>query len=250
MAIDWFTVIAQIINFLILVWLLKKLLFRPIMNAMERRELGISGKLQQAHRQKADALALQKQYQEHLQQLQADKDAVMAQAKAEAESEITLLLQNLNDEMQRKKARFEAEIQQQQQELSTQILELLSEKTLKLSDKVLRQLADQDLEQRLIDKFLRHLSELPEQQQADIKQVLQQHRSELVTRFQPDPTSEQKLKGWFEAFAPGCDMTFVQRDSLICGISVEAGGQSWEWNIERYLADIDAALISASGQES
>ena len=37
---DWFTVIAQIINFLILVALLKRFLYGPIIRAMERRERG------------------------------------------------------------------------------------------------------------------------------------------------------------------------------------------------------------------
>ncbi len=44
MSIDWFTTGAQIINFLILIWLLKKLLFKPIINAMEQREQGLANR--------------------------------------------------------------------------------------------------------------------------------------------------------------------------------------------------------------
>lgn len=243
MAIDWFTVTAQIVNFLILVWLLKKLLFRPIMNAMERRELGISGRLQQAHRQMDEAETMQQKYQQHLQQLQSDKEALIAQARAEAENEKTVLLQRLNEEMQRKKSQFEGEIQQRQQELSSQIGRALAEKTISLSDKVLRQLADQQLEQRMADCFVAHLTELPEQEQAMIKQILQQHRGILMTRFEPDESTKKMLLDWFNDFAPGCDLTFAQRESLVCGIALEAGGHSWDWNIERYLNEVDTALI-------
>jgi len=38
MLIDWFTVVAQVINFLILVWLMKRFLYKPILNAIAARE--------------------------------------------------------------------------------------------------------------------------------------------------------------------------------------------------------------------
>jgi len=48
MLIDWFTVVAQVVNFLILVWLLKRFLYRPILNAIDAREKRIATKLADA----------------------------------------------------------------------------------------------------------------------------------------------------------------------------------------------------------
>ncbi len=48
MAIDWITVSAQIVNFLILVWLLKHFLYQPIIRAMDRREQRVSERLNEA----------------------------------------------------------------------------------------------------------------------------------------------------------------------------------------------------------
>ena len=42
MPINWFTVVAQVINFLILVWLLKRFLYKPILHAIDEREKGIA----------------------------------------------------------------------------------------------------------------------------------------------------------------------------------------------------------------
>ena len=53
MNINWFTVIAQVINFLILVWLLKKFLYKPILNAIDEREKKIADKIKDADAQKA-----------------------------------------------------------------------------------------------------------------------------------------------------------------------------------------------------
>ena len=112
MAIDWFTTGAQIINFLILVWLLKKLLFRPIVNAMESREQGLASRLQQVETQNSEAQALKKQYEKHLQQLQIEKDEVLSQARQQVETEKTELLQRLSKEIQQKKTQFDAEMSQ------------------------------------------------------------------------------------------------------------------------------------------
>ena len=55
MPIDWFTVVAQAINFLILVWLLKRFLYKPILHAIDEREKGIAAQLAQAEAKKAEA---------------------------------------------------------------------------------------------------------------------------------------------------------------------------------------------------
>ena len=55
MLIDWFTVVAQAINFLILVWLLKRFLYKPILHAIDEREKGIAAQLAEAEAKKAEA---------------------------------------------------------------------------------------------------------------------------------------------------------------------------------------------------
>jgi len=55
MLIDWFTVGAQVLNFLILVWLLKRFLYKPILHAIEEREKRIAAELANADKKKAEA---------------------------------------------------------------------------------------------------------------------------------------------------------------------------------------------------
>ena len=55
MLIDWFTVIAQVVNFLILVWLLKRFLYRPILDAIDAREKRIALALADADAKKVEA---------------------------------------------------------------------------------------------------------------------------------------------------------------------------------------------------
>jgi F-type H+-transporting ATPase subunit b len=55
MLIDWFTVGAQVLNFLILVWLLKRFLYKPILHAIDEREKRIAKELADADAKKAEA---------------------------------------------------------------------------------------------------------------------------------------------------------------------------------------------------
>ena len=43
MLIDWFTIAAQAVNFLILIWLMKRYLYQPILRAIASREQLIAG---------------------------------------------------------------------------------------------------------------------------------------------------------------------------------------------------------------
>jgi F-type H+-transporting ATPase subunit b len=55
MLIDWFTVGAQALNFIILVWLLKRFLYKPILDAIDAREKRIAAELADADKKKAEA---------------------------------------------------------------------------------------------------------------------------------------------------------------------------------------------------
>lgn len=244
MSIDWFTTGVQIINFLILVWLLKKLLFKPVIGAMENREQGLATRLQQVDAKMKEAHALKAQYEQHLQQLHIEKDHVLTQARQQVETEKAQLLQNLNEEIQQKKTQLDTEIQQQQQELQPMISRTIAEKSLLLSRKILTQLASQNLEQQIIDHFLHYLSDLPKDEKSSIKQALNKENSAAIfTGFEVDITTQNKIQAWFDNFQPSSKLVFEQRDYLLSGIAMEVGGQSWEWNIDRYLTELGTELL-------
>ncbi|MDP3428826.1 MAG: F0F1 ATP synthase subunit B, partial [Desulfomicrobium sp.] len=55
MLIDWFTVGAQVVNFLVLVWLMKRFLYKPILGAIDAREERIAKELADGQRMQAEA---------------------------------------------------------------------------------------------------------------------------------------------------------------------------------------------------
>lgn len=244
MQIDWFTTGAQIINFLILIWLLKKFLYRPVIIAMETREQNLIMQRQSLATQQAEAEQLKKHYESRLQQLNIEKDAILSEARQQAEADRAEQLLKLVDEIQDKKNRFAEEMNRQQQDLGTVISKVIAEKALHISSKILSGLADQALEQQMIEHFLRHLAALPDDERELLHKAATQDSSvRIITRFPLDEILCQKIRSSLDKFSTACNIFYEQSAHFVCGIALEAGGRRWEWNIDRYLAELETELL-------
>ncbi|MDK3019946.1 F0F1 ATP synthase subunit delta [Pseudodonghicola flavimaris] len=128
MQIDWWTLAFQVVNFLAVVWLLSRLLFRPIRRVIEEREAADRAAAQAAQAKVDEALAVKQDYTARLadfaeaqrreeadlhKQMAEERDALLAKARSEAEK--------LLDEA---RARIEAERSQTVDQLRAQIGEL------------------------------------------------------------------------------------------------------------------------------
>ena len=92
MLIDWFTVGAQALNFLILVWLLKRFLYKPILDAIDAREKRIAAELADADAKKAEAKKERDEFQHKNEEFDQQRAALLSKATDEANAERQRLL--------------------------------------------------------------------------------------------------------------------------------------------------------------
>src|ERR1700722_9257186 len=92
MLIDWFTVGAQILNFLILVWLMKRFLYKPILNAIDEREKRIAKELADADAKKTEAQKERDEFQKKDEEVDRQSAALLTKATDEAKAERQRLL--------------------------------------------------------------------------------------------------------------------------------------------------------------
>src|SRR5580698_8172580 len=92
MLIDWFTIGAQALNFLILVWLLKRFLYKPILNAIDEREKGIATQLAEADAKQAEAQKERDDFQHKNEAIDQERAALLRKATDEAHAERQRLL--------------------------------------------------------------------------------------------------------------------------------------------------------------
>lgn len=106
MEFDWTTFTLEIFNFLILVWILKRFLYHPILDVIARRRDGIEKSLADARRIETEATRIRQQNEQHLAEWEEEKEAAQAslleQLAAERESRMAALETEIAEERQRR----------------------------------------------------------------------------------------------------------------------------------------------------
>ncbi len=122
MLINWFTVCAQAINFLILVWLLKRFLYKPILHAIDERERGIAAQLASAEAKTAEAQKDRDDFQHKNEAFDKERAALLKKATDLASAERQRLLAEAKKDADALRAKRQEALQLEQRNLSTEIV--------------------------------------------------------------------------------------------------------------------------------
>src|ERR1041385_4756770 len=114
MLIDWFTVVAQIVNFLLLVFLMKRFLWGRLVKAIDDREARIAARISDAEQRERDAERLSEQSRAELADFESKRDGMIAEAHRQADAQRAEMLQKARDEAQRLSARWHEDIEHEQ----------------------------------------------------------------------------------------------------------------------------------------
>src|SRR5271170_7078449 len=98
MLIDWFTVGAQALNFLILVWLLKRFLYKPVLDAIDAREKRIQLELGAAAAKQTEAHAERDEFKSRNETFDEQRVALLAKVTAQSNTDRERLLGNVHKE--------------------------------------------------------------------------------------------------------------------------------------------------------
>ncbi len=245
MSVDWFTVGAQIINFLILIWLLKKFLYKPILTAMDNRQKKVKAKLEQAatlaiaaEKEKKQYLTLQKEARERkkeeLRQVQQDADDLRKKLFKEVEAEADGAHVRWQKELAREKVLF-----------SKQASAQVAAQFHNLAQRVFQDLADENFEERIVARFCDLIANHDTEQ--DFFGHLQNNDAlKVFSAFPLADSSQEMIKQALRLrLAAQPEVHFLQDPNLFAGILLSSNNHKLEWNIHHYLADFQSQLESA-----
>jgi F-type H+-transporting ATPase subunit b len=233
MLIDWFTVVAQIINFLVLVWLMKHFLYRPILNSIDQREKKIAQTVADAAKEKEDASHLKKDFDQKMNDIEAQKKVILDKAIAEAKKEQDRILETARSEGEEIKEKWQISLELDQKNRKQELIERTENEILLIARKMLTDLSNGELEDRITQVMLQKLSaiapDLKTQFQNDIKNGAV---VSVKSAFDLSSSQKESFKEVLEIDAP---FKFSIEPSLICGIELSAGGNKIAWNVSDYL---------------
>jgi F-type H+-transporting ATPase subunit b len=241
MHISWFTVVAQIINFFILVWLLRRYLYRPILKAIDEREKRIASQLNNADEKKAVAEREQDEFRRKNETFDQEKSELMTKAIAETKAEREKLFEKARNDANDLHAKLEKAWIGMDEDKKRELTQKTQQEVIAISRKVLNDLASVGLEEQSADIFIRRLKELKEEERkqfvkafkADAKPVLIRSAFDLSERKQTEIR-----KAVSEITGPEAQFQFTTTPELITGIELIANGYKLAWNISAYLDSI------------
>lgn len=242
MQIDWFTLIAQIVNFLILLVLLKKVLFDRIVKAMDERQQKISSELQEAEDKQQKAQETLEEYQSKREHLEEERQDILNQAKQEAEDQKEEWTREARQAVDNKRQQWEQALQQQREEFRQTLKRRSGQQVYNIARKVLSDMANLSLEQQMVQVFQQKLQTLDDEETQDVNNAVAENEDamKIRTTFELEEDLREDLKATLhDTFTDDLRVDFETESNMICGIDLRAGDQSITWSIDDYLQSLE-----------
>jgi F-type H+-transporting ATPase subunit b len=245
MLIDWFTVGAQLLNFLILVWLLKRFLYRPILDAIDAREKRIAAELADADAKKAEARQERDEFQHKNEAFEQQRAALLSSATDEAKAERQRLLDEARQAVDALSARRQETLRNEAHHLNHAISHQVRQEVFAIARKALTDLATTGLEERMGEVFMRRLQALDGQAKEGFAKALKMSSEPALVRSAFDLPAEQReaiQNTLNEIFSAEIHIQFKTSPELVSGIELSTDGQKVAWSIADYLASLEKSV--------
>jgi F-type H+-transporting ATPase subunit b len=245
MLLDWFTIAAQALNFLILVWLLKRFLYKPILNAIDAREKLIAKELADADAKKAEAQKEHEEFQKKNEEFDRQRAALLTKATDEAKAERQRLLDEARKAADALSAKRQESLIQDAQSLNQAISRLTQKEVFAITRKALTDLATTSLEERMGEVFDRRLRELDEKAKSLLGDALRKNSEPALIRSTFDLPAAQRAaiqNALNETFSAEIHVRFETAPDLVSGIELTSNGQKVGWSIADYLASLEKGV--------
>ena len=273
MQIDYFTIIAQIINFLILVFLLKHFLYGPIIKSMNKREQKISSQLSEAEKRNEEARQEAESYAKKLQELSDKSMELQAKAENDARALQSELIKKAREDVEAVKAEWYLALQQEEASLLADLSRKAGEEVYAVVRRALQDLADEDLERKIVDVFIKRLQNMTDLEREnimefyktnkqivvrstfeikeDLRQRIRHIVQEQIVHDRTDPSAIIRSQAIQDQSGKNAEaeLQFQIMPDLICGVELSIRDMRIGWSIAGYLDALGANLSEALGQK-
>ena len=227
MELDWVTFTLEIVNFLILVWILQRFLYKPILQVVARRKAAIEQTLTDAKTRHADAEALEGRYRDRLAVWEEEKAHLREQAETEIDAErarrMTALQQTLAQEREKHQALEQRQLRDRQRQLEQAALVQGAQ----FAAGLLGRVAAPDLEERLVRMVAEELPKLPGDILEQVRQAqpeAEHHDIKVASAFTLKPADRDLLEQQLRAFlGTPCTVAYNVDPQLLAGVRVSIG---------------------------
>lgn len=245
MAFDWSTFVLEIINFLALVWILKRFLYQPVLTTLAERRAGVERTLREAQEKENNASALKTQYESRLADWEQEKTTARALFATEMTTERQRQMELLNKELLVERERNVAQETHRREILRQELVAKCNLQARQFASKLLAKLAGPELEARLIALFIEEIKIIPEEQIRLIQIGLEGHGNGVVTSaYHLSNEHKKQISAVIDdQLGLHSQLEFMQDANLLAGLRIALGA----WQLDLSLAGELSVYAEASG---
>ena len=242
MKINWFTVIAQVINFLVLVWLLKKFLYKPILNAIDEREKKIATQIKDADDKKAAAIKEQDGFKKKNEDFDQQKKVLMDKVVADTNAEKDKLLEAAKNDANTLRSNLEKSAKENQENQNTAIAQKTQKQVFDITRKALTDIASISLEEQSANTFIKRLNESKDEEKKQFIDAFKSNANAILVRsaFNLSEKQQGEINNVVDTIlGTKTQLQFKTTPELISGIELTTNGYKLAWSFSEYLNSLE-----------
>jgi F-type H+-transporting ATPase subunit b len=253
MHIDWFVFFAQIVNFLILVFLLKWLLYGRIIKAMDEREAKIAATYEEAQTMRIHARESQESYDHRLREIQEKQDALMQQAASDADAHRKELMGKAREEIDQIRLRWQETVAREKTSFLNHLRQRAGREVYAAASRILKDLASEDIEKSIIGLFIRMVKSMDDKESTMIRDAVRQSASGVVVQSAFDIPEDMRtqLNQIIQGYGAAKDaVQYETLPEIVSGIEMRTDGYKLAWSLNDDLENLEDSFSHALQEEA
>ena len=244
MQLDWSTLVLEIINFLVLVWLLQHFLYKPILKVVAARQAAIDAAAERSREMESKAHELQTQYEARLQNWEQERAQARGQLTEELRAEREHALAALQDSLEQERRKAEVLDERRRSEESARSERKAIEQALGFVRRLLAGLSGPEVESKLLSLAIDALRRLPEQRRTELRAALTTSAEAPVVSTAypvPGPQRDALIQALRSVLDGSRELRFREDPALLAGVRISVG----PWMLQANLGE-ELSLFSAA----
>lgn len=248
MLIDWFTVGAQIVNFLVLMALLKIFLYDRVIQAMDAREQKITERIEDAERQRREAHEKREAVDAEKRSLEQERRELIDQAREDARAKREALEDQARAEVDELKRRWTEALEDRKQSLTEDVRQRALKESMALTRRIVKAMVDEDFRDRLVGTFANRIRELDAEAKGALTERLDADNPAAVVLSDAEMGTAQRQKITRllrKEIHPDLEVDYRTDGDFLGGVELRVAGNKVSWNPQQYLADLEENILAS-----
>lgn len=226
MELNLTTFVLELINFLVLVWILKRFLYRPVLDIISRRQESIKQRMAEAQQVHAEADQLKEQYTNRVSDWEKERQAARERLYTELDDERAKRMKELDVKLKEEQDKAHAAAARRLEDATQKIEQTALDQAAAFSARLLSELAGPELESRLLDLVIDDFKTMPEEKRDPLRTGWKQTREPIAVSSVwalPDDARQRLQQVLHEAVDPDAEIDYKQDPELIAGLRIAIG---------------------------